>query len=78
MWMKEVRLVPSITYGIAPGHGDAGGTREIDQAARVLADWPDIAPTLITHRFPLDGAAAAVATARDRAKGSIKVVLEPG
>jgi threonine dehydrogenase-like Zn-dependent dehydrogenase len=32
---------------------------------------------VITHRFPLEAAAEALATARDRAKGSIKVVLEP-
>jgi threonine dehydrogenase-like Zn-dependent dehydrogenase len=77
MWMKEVRLVPSITYGLLPHDGQRSGRREIDEAARVLAEWPDVAPTLITHRFPLEAAADAVATARDRAQGSIKVVLEP-
>jgi threonine dehydrogenase-like Zn-dependent dehydrogenase len=71
MWLKEVRLVPSITYC----SGASG--REIDQAAAVLAADPRIGAALITHRFPLEAADAAFATARDRAAGSIKVVLEP-
>jgi threonine dehydrogenase-like Zn-dependent dehydrogenase len=71
MWMKEVRLVPSMMYCTGP----AG--REIDRAAAVLATDPRIGPAIITHRFPLSAATEAFATARDRAAGSIKVVLEP-
>jgi len=69
--MKEVRLIPSMMYG----HDAA--TRDFDVAARLLASRPEIASTLITHRFPLDAVAEAFAVARDRASGSIKVVLEP-
>jgi threonine dehydrogenase-like Zn-dependent dehydrogenase len=32
---------------------------------------------MISHRFPLDAATEAFATAADRAAGAIKVVLEP-
>jgi threonine dehydrogenase-like Zn-dependent dehydrogenase len=71
MWMKEVRLVPSMMYCSGP----AG--REIDQAAAALAGDARIGPAIITHRFPLSAAADAFAAARDRAAGSIKVVLEP-
>jgi len=71
MWMKEVRLLPSMMYC----SGAAG--REIDQAAAVLAQNPGIGPAIITHRFPLEAAPEAFATARNRAAGSIKVVLEP-
>jgi len=71
MWLKEVRLVPSITYSTHDG------TREIDEAAALLAGSPGIGGTIITHRFPLDAAAEAFAVAADRSAGAIKVVLEP-
>lgn len=69
--MKEVRLIPSMMYG----HDAA--TRDFDVAAQLLASRPEIAASLITHRFPLDAVAEAFAVARDRASGSIKVLLEP-
>jgi threonine dehydrogenase-like Zn-dependent dehydrogenase len=69
--MKEVRLIASMMYG------SHSGGRDFDDAARLLTVRPEIAPTLITHRFPLDAAADAFACARDRQSGSIKVVLEP-
>ena len=69
--MKEVALVPASMYG------RVGPSRDVDVAASLLAARPDLGATLITHRFPLDAAADAFATARDRAAGAIKVVLEP-
>ena len=69
--MKEVALVPAMMYG------QAAGEREITRAARLLAGTPELGDALITHRYPLDGAAEAFAAARDRSGGSIKVVLEP-
>jgi len=68
---KEVRLLPSMMYG------SEGPVRDFDLAARLLAARPELGPTLITHRFPLDAAADAFACARDRQAGAIKVVLEP-
>jgi threonine dehydrogenase-like Zn-dependent dehydrogenase len=70
--MKEVNVIPASMYGRAPG-----GPRDIDAAAALLAVRPEIAPALITHRFPLDAAPEAFRTAADRAAGAIKVVLEP-
>jgi threonine dehydrogenase-like Zn-dependent dehydrogenase len=55
----------------------AGAARDIDVAAALLAHRPEVAGIVITHRFPLDAAAEAFATAQDRAAGAIKVVLEP-
>jgi threonine dehydrogenase-like Zn-dependent dehydrogenase len=42
-----------------------------------LAATPELPRALITHRFPLDAAPEAFATAADRESGAIKVVLEP-
>ena len=69
--MKEVRIVPASMYG------SSGGTRDIDRAAALMGGNPEIANTLITHRFPLDAAQEAFETAADRGAGAIKVVLEP-
>ena len=69
--MKEIRLYPSIMYG------RYDNTRDADHAAKVLATNPEIPKAIITHRYPLDAAPEAFATARDRASGAIKVVLEP-
>jgi threonine dehydrogenase-like Zn-dependent dehydrogenase len=57
------------------GHDETG--RDMDAAAQLLADMPEVAPALITHRFPLDRAAGAFSVAADRAGGAIKVLLEP-
>ncbi len=50
--------------------------REFVEAGNVLADNPHIATALVSHRFPLEGASEAFATANDRAAGAIKVVFE--
>jgi threonine dehydrogenase-like Zn-dependent dehydrogenase len=71
MGMAEITLVPASMYG------RAGAVRDIDVAAALLATRPELAQLIITHRFPLDGVREAFATARDRASGAIKVVLEP-
>jgi threonine dehydrogenase-like Zn-dependent dehydrogenase len=69
--MKEVTIVPSYMYA-ASGTG-----RDFDIAAALLANNPEIANTLITHRFPLAEVSQAYSVARDRKAGAIKVVLEP-
>ena len=71
MGLKEVRLVPSMYYG--HHHGE----RETDIAAGVLAEMPELADAVITHRFELEQAAEAFRVAQDRASGAIKVVVEP-
>jgi threonine dehydrogenase-like Zn-dependent dehydrogenase len=69
--MREVSVVPAYMYG------RAGPSKDFDIAATLLAARPELPGLLITHRFPLNAAAEAFATARDRAAGAIKVVLEP-
>ena len=74
-WMplfhKEARVIPSL------GYCAHDGGREMEDAAAMLADDPDIARTLITHRFPLEEAAEAFRVASERASGAVRVVIEP-
>ncbi len=70
--LKEVSLVPSSMYGRTTGAG-----RDVQVAARLLAERPEVAEAMISHRFPLDAVATAFETAGDRSTGAIKVVIEP-
>ena len=74
-WMplfhREASVVPSL------GYCAHDGVREMDEAAAMLAEDPEIARTVITHRFPLEDAAEAFRTAADRSAGAIRVVIEP-
>jgi threonine dehydrogenase-like Zn-dependent dehydrogenase len=69
--MKEPVIVGSNMHG----HDET--SRDMDAAAQMLADMPEVVPALITHRFPLDRAADAFTAAADRVGGAIKVLLEP-
>ena len=69
--MKEVRVVPSMTYS------QRSGSRDVEAAAALMAQAPEIAANLISHRFPLEAAAEAFDAAGNRERGAIKVVLEP-
>lgn len=69
--MKELDIAPASAYA------SAGAIRDIDVAASLLGQRPEIAETLITHRFPLEAGPEAFETAARRSEGAIKVVLEP-
>ena len=71
LFNKEARVIPSLGYC---AHGDV---REMDEAAAMLAEDPDIVRALITHRFPLEEAEQAFRVAADRGSGAIRVVIEP-
>lgn len=74
-WMplfhREARVVPSLGYC---RHEDG---REMEHAAAMLAEDPEIARALVTHRFPIEDAAEAFRVAGDRSAGAIRVVIEP-
>jgi threonine dehydrogenase-like Zn-dependent dehydrogenase len=74
-WMelfhREVRLIPSLGYAAHEGG------REMEDAAAMLAEEPEIVRALITHRYPIEDAEEAFRVAGDRASGAIRVVIEP-
>jgi 2-desacetyl-2-hydroxyethyl bacteriochlorophyllide A dehydrogenase len=74
-WMplfhREASVIPSLGYCAREGG------REMEDAADMLADDPDIARTVITHRFPIEEAGEAFRVAGDKSSGAIRVVLEP-
>jgi threonine dehydrogenase-like Zn-dependent dehydrogenase len=65
--MKEITLIPAITYT----------ADDFAQSARILAGTPDLAKVLVSHRFGLDEAARAFEIAADPTAGAIKIVLQP-
>lgn len=77
---KTIQVLPFVVkeltcvWGTFYGHHASG--RAFDNAAALLAQWPEVAATLITHRFPLDAVADAFALVGSDTP-SIKVVLEP-
>jgi 2-desacetyl-2-hydroxyethyl bacteriochlorophyllide A dehydrogenase len=74
-WMplfnREARLIPSLGYC---AHQDG---LDMQDAAAMLADDPEIARTLITHRFPIEDATEAFRVASDKTSRAIRVVIEP-
>jgi threonine dehydrogenase-like Zn-dependent dehydrogenase len=68
---KELSYVNSIAYA------SHDGVREVEQVASLLANRPEIAQTIITHRYPIEDAAEAFRVAAARNVGAIKVVIEP-
>ncbi|MDT3444847.1 alcohol dehydrogenase catalytic domain-containing protein [Pseudofrankia sp. BMG5.37] len=71
LFHREAKLLPSLGYC---RHENG---REMEDTAAMLAENPDIAKTLITHRFPLADAIEAFRVAADRRSGALRVVVEP-
>ncbi len=69
--LKEISVVPSIFY--AHDHD----RHDFVDAADLLAQHPDLSEIVVTHRYRLEHAVDAFATAADRAAGAIKVHLSP-
>ncbi|CAL9636909.1 2-deoxy-scyllo-inosamine dehydrogenase [Streptomyces sp. enrichment culture] len=74
---SAVSQVKELTYVNSIAYGRYDGVREVEQAASLLAGEPELARTLITHRYPIDDAREAFRVAADREAGAIKVVIEP-
>lgn len=69
--LKEVRIVGGITY-CRPGQRS-----DFQVALGILRTYAEQARSIITHRFPLEDAGKAFATAADKASRSIKVQVAP-
>ena len=69
--LKELKILPVVYYG------HHNGERELDTAARLLAELPNLSPTLVTHRMSLNDAAEGFAVSANRSTGSVKVLLLP-
>ncbi len=70
-FLKEVRIFGSNCYG------RGGRQSDYDVAIEIMRRDADNLRQLITHRFPLDRAAEAYATADDKSSGAIKVTITP-
>ena len=77
---KNTRVLPfvakelTVIWGTYYGHHATG--RDVDSAAALLARQPEIAESIISHRFPLEAAAEAFELVQSDTP-SLKVVLEP-
>lgn len=70
LMLKEVRLAGGLTYCRPGQHSD------FDTALCILQSHPERARAIITHRFPLEEAAQAFATAAVKSTGAIKVQVQ--
>lgn len=68
--LREIELIPAATYSCRSPR------RNVDEAGRLLGARPEIAYTLITHRFPLEAVSEAFTTARTRSQGAITVAFD--
>jgi threonine dehydrogenase-like Zn-dependent dehydrogenase len=69
--LREVSITFPICYGVIDGRHDFEVAIEIIASGRVTTDG------IVTHRFPLEQAAAAFRTAADKSSGSLKVHIRP-
>jgi L-iditol 2-dehydrogenase len=67
--VKEVHLVGSLTYG------RSGPRTDFDVALQLLSEEAARVRPLVTHRFALEAAGEAFATAADKSRGAIKVTI---
>jgi len=77
LWWKEAAFVGAARHSTDPGLDGAPTAHSIARALEILADGYLPSDAVITHEFPLEGHRDAIATARDRRAGAIKVVFRP-
>lgn len=70
--LREISLVPALFYAHDQSRSD------FETALDIVESRPDLESILVTHRFPLEEASAAIRTAQDRSSGALKVHLRVG
>ena len=76
-WPSMDIFFKEATLKAAFGYCAHDGKREFEEIAEVLAVRPDVAETLVTHRFDLERAPEAFEAARNRSSGAFRVVVHP-
>jgi threonine dehydrogenase-like Zn-dependent dehydrogenase len=78
LWLKELTLRGSLTYGGAPGGAAHGGAErgDFEEAMALIASGRAAIAPLVTHTFPLADHAKALATAMDKRARSVKVAFK--
>ena len=69
--LREIEVVGSMTYAASEGRAD------YQTALEVVADYADVARTLVTHRFALSDVNDAFGAALDKSTRSLKVHINP-
>jgi threonine dehydrogenase-like Zn-dependent dehydrogenase len=77
LWWKEAAFVGAARHSTDPGLEGTPSAHSIARALEVLDAGYLPSDAVITHEFPLEAHRDAIATARDRKSGAIKVVFRP-
>ena len=77
LWWKEASFVGAARHSTDPGLDGAPRAHSIARALEILDAGHLPSHAVITHEFPLEAHSDAIATARDRKSGAIKVVFRP-
>jgi threonine dehydrogenase-like Zn-dependent dehydrogenase len=76
IWYQEVDLVGVFAHGVESWQGQLRHTYDI--VVDLIRQGKLVTEEFVTHHFPLDAWREAIAVARDKRTGSIKVVLDIG
>lgn len=76
-WPMRAAFSREVAIRFSLGYCAHDGRREFAEAADLLVARPELTSALVSHRFPLEDAPAAFATAQDRSQGVFRVVVEP-
>ncbi|HEX4186096.1 MAG TPA: zinc-binding dehydrogenase [Stellaceae bacterium] len=77
VWPMDAAFAKEVTVRPSLGYCSQGRRKDFAETADLLAARPELARTLITHRFPIEDAVEAFRLAQDKSKGVFRVVVEP-
>lgn len=77
VWPMDASFSKEVTVRPSLGYCSHGRRKDFAESADLLAARPELARTLITHRFPIEDAVEAFRVAQDKSKGVFRVVVQP-